>query len=109
MVSQFVANLKKLPSVENLKLLEIIRSDNGDVLASIENKPGKSGSLAVYHFLFKTYGVLSTKAAKHGVELFGEYAAEAKLIPGSHPNIDFLFKLISSGEECAIKITEKGD
>ena len=51
----FADNLKQLPAIGHLAALELIDTA-GNVAATIENKPGKAGSLAVYAAL----------AAKHG-------------------------------------------
>ena len=52
-VSSFKENLQNLPSIDGIERLEMMDAA-GDVVASIENQPGKQGSLAVYQYLFAT-------------------------------------------------------
>jgi len=94
-MSEFKTNLEKLPSIDNIKSLTL-KNDLGETVTVIENKPGKSGSLAVYHHLYKIYGKIGSEAANEGLVLFGEYTQEAKNAEGSHPNIDLLFKIINN-------------
>ena len=101
-MSQFKKNLASLPSIDHLAGLEVCSENGAKVLVSIENKPGKSGSLAVYSYLNSEFGAMNKAAAQRGLEIFGEYTEEAKLNPGSHPNIDFLFKVIEEGVEYKI-------
>ena len=103
-MSQFKKNLATLPSIDHLARLEIKKADS---MLTIENKPGKSGSLAVYNYLNAEFGAMTPAAAQRGLEIFGEYTEEAKLNPGSHPNIDFLFKVIGEGGEYQISLVEK--
>ena len=106
-MSVFKKNLESLASVNHLAKLEVLNENNSEVVVSIENKPGKAGSLAVYHHLNNEFGSMTPEAASAGLELFGEYTEEAKANPGSHPNIAFLFKVISQGDSYKIKVTEK--
>ena len=95
--ASFKENLALLPSIEGVARLELT-SASGELLASIENQPGKQGSLAVYAYLLETYGVLNAEAAAHGVEVFAEHGPDAKARPGAHPNIDRLFEVIAGAE-----------
>lgn len=106
-MSQFKKNLERLPSIDHLVRLEIVVENQEEPLVIIENKPGKSGSLAVYHYLYNEFGRVSPESAVKGLELFGEYTEEAKTSPGSHPNIDFLFKVIEAGDEYQIDLVER--
>lgn len=89
----FADNLKKLPSVEHLEKLDLIDA-TGKVVATIENKPGQSGSLAVYHYLIQEYRAINASAAMEGLTLFAEHTNSAEQNPGKHPNIDRLFSVI---------------
>lgn len=89
----FADNLKALPSVSHLAELQLV-DGTGTVVASIENKPGKAGSLAVYAALAAKHGQLDANAAQEGLMLFAEHTESARQHPGSHPNIDRLFELI---------------
>ena len=92
-MSQFALNLKKLPGISHLAAINLLDGE-GNVLATIENKPGSQGSLTVYNHLAQTYGAITPDAARKGVELFAEHADDARGHPGKHPNIDRLLALI---------------
>ena len=88
----FADKLKTLPRVSHLAALNLI--DAADVVvATIENKPGQTGSLAVYNHLGQLYGALTAEAARKGLELYAEHTADARGHPGKHPNIDRLLML----------------
>jgi hypothetical protein len=99
----FADNLQQLPGVAHLSALELLDSA-GHVVATIENKPGKAGSLAVYAALAAKHGSLSVAAAQEGLTLFAEHTANARAHPGSHPNIDRLLAIIASNEGLAVKL-----
>jgi hypothetical protein len=89
----FADTLKTLPSVSHLAALRLIDSA-GAVVATLENKPGQAGSLAVYHALAQRHGgQITTAAAAEGLDLYGEHTADARANPGKHPNIDRLLAL----------------
>lgn len=86
----FADRLKQLPSVSHLAALQLLDA-SGQVLATIENKPGQAGSLAVYHALAAKHGgTITPAAAAEGLEWYGEHLADARAHPGKHPNIDRL-------------------
>ena len=86
----FADRLKQLPAVSHLAALQLL-DDQGQVLATIENKPGQGGSLAVYHALGALYGGhITPAAAALGLEWYAEHTADALAHPGKHPNIDRL-------------------
>ena len=98
----FADKLKTLPRVSHLAALNLIDADDV-VVATIENKPGQTGSLAVYNHLAQLYGAISPEAAKKGIELYAEHTEEAHKHPGNHPNIDRLIGLIERGETLRVK------
>lgn len=98
----FADNLKTLPSIAHLAALELVDA-NGSVVASIENKPGKSGSLTVYAALAARFGEIDAAAAREGLDLFAEHTADARAHPGKHPNIDRLFDVIDSGRTLSVR------
>lgn len=57
-MAQFAENLKRLPEISHLAALRLLDVD-GEVLATIENKSGSQGSLAVYKHLAQTRSVYS--------------------------------------------------
>ncbi len=58
----FKENLQQLPPVDGVQRIDLV-DGKGDVVACIENQPGKQGSLAVYQYLKQAFGVLDEKAA----------------------------------------------
>lgn len=100
----FKDNLQQLPSVDAIQRIDLIDVASGAVVASIENQPGKQGSLAVYHYLGQLFGVLDAKAAEHGLILFAEHTADARNRPGAHPNIDRLLEIAADGSSLNIEV-----
>ncbi|MFA7587757.1 MAG: DUF2322 family protein [Novosphingobium sp.] len=99
----FKENLQQLPPVDDLQRINLV-DETGLIVASIENQPGKQGSLAVYHFLKQSFGTLNTEAAEHGLLLFAEHTADTRDRPGAHPNIDRLFAIASGDAPLNIEI-----
>ena len=63
----------------------------------VDNVDGKRASVAIYCHLASTFSQrLGKEAAKRGLELYGEYVAEAQAHPGSHPNIDLLLQVLAA-------------
>ena len=86
----FADNLKTLPGVSHLAALNLIDAADA-VVATIENKPGQAGSLALYAALAALYGGhITPAAASLGLEWYAEHTADAHAHPGKHPNIDRL-------------------
>ena len=98
----FAENLKALPGVSHLAAIQLVDAE-GQVVATIENKPGQAGSLAVYNHLGQLYGALTPEAAKKGLELYAEHTADAQARHGKHPNIDRLSALIAEGRTLRVK------
>jgi hypothetical protein len=99
----FKDNLAQLPSIDGIERIDLIDAKGG-VIASIENKPGKQGSLAVYHYLRQAFGTLDAKAAAHGLDVFAEHTADARNRPGAHPNVDRLIAIVDGGEALRIDV-----
>ncbi|MDR5734505.1 DUF2322 family protein [Caballeronia sp. LZ025] len=99
----FKDNLAQLPSIDGIERIDLI-DGKGAVTASIENKPGKQGSLAVYHYLKQAFGTLDAKAAEHGLAVFAEHTADARNRPGAHPNVDRLLDIVAGGEALKIDV-----
>jgi len=98
----FAENLKQLPKVSHLAALQLIDAA-GEVVATLENKPGQAGSLAVYNHLAQLYGAITAEAAKKGLDLYAEHTADAQANPGKHPNIDRLVTLVTEGRQLRVK------
>lgn len=90
----FATNLKQLPKISHLAAIDLLDGE-GIVVATIENKPGQAGSLAVYNHLGQIYGAITVEAAKKGLELYAEHTDDARQNPGKHPNIDRLAALVT--------------
>ncbi|WP_250455637.1 DUF2322 family protein [Caballeronia sp. ATUFL_M2_KS44] len=99
----FKDNLAQMPSIDGIERVDLI-DGAGAVVASIENKPGKQGSLAVYHYLKQAFGTLDAKAAEHGLAVFAEHTADARNRPGAHPNVDRLLDIVAGGEALKIDV-----
>ena len=93
----FADNLKQLPRISHLAAIQLLDSE-GAVAATIENKPGQTGSLSVYNHLGQIYGAITAEAAKKGLELYAEHTDDARQNPGKHPNIDRLLELAADGK-----------
>lgn len=98
----FKTNLDLLPSIEGLDRIELANAA-GAVVDSIENAPGKQGSLKLYNYLAEVFGKLDAAAAAHGLEVFGEHTEDARNRPGAHPNIDRLFAIADGGAALEIR------
>jgi len=101
-MSEFAANLKKLPGVSHLAAINLLDSA-GNVVATLENKAGSAGSLALYNYLALTYGAITPEAAKKGVDLYAEHVEDARQNPGKHPNIDRLLGLAEKSQSLRVK------
>ncbi|MFT8718112.1 DUF2322 family protein [Acetobacter sp.] len=99
----FRDNLQKLPSIEGVQRIDLT-DGTGAVVASIENLPGKQGSVAVYQYLGQAFGVLDADAAAHGLAVFGEHTADARNRPGAHPNIDRLLEIVGGGAPLGVVV-----
>lgn len=102
----FADVLKTLPSVTGVERIELL-DGAGAVAATIENKPGQAGSLAVYHHLLREHGRIDADAADAGLKLYAEHTEDARRCPGKHPNIDRLLAIASGGATLTGRITAK--
>jgi hypothetical protein len=98
----FSDTLKQLPGVSHLAGIQLVDSTQA-VVATIENKVGQAGSLAVYNHLAQTFGAITPEAARKGLELYAEHTEDAQANPGKHANIDRLFGLVERGETLRVK------
>jgi hypothetical protein len=103
----FKDNLKQLPAIDGVERVDLLDAA-GLVVASIENQPGKQGSLAVYQYLHGAFGTLDAKAAEHGLAIFAEHTADARERPGAHPNVDRLLAIAAGGAPLTIAVIAAG-
>lgn len=99
----FKDNLGQLPPVDGVQRIDLTDAA-GAVVASIENQPGKQGSLAVYQYLQQVFGTLNAEAAEHGLAVFAEHTADAQSRPGAHPNVDRLLAITAGAAPLNIEI-----
>lgn len=99
----FAERLKTLPTTRHLAGLQLLDAQ-GRVVATIENKPGQTGSLAVYAALAAQHGeTITPAAAALGLEWFAEHTADARTHPGNHPNIDRLMAWAQGVDSYAVR------
>jgi len=94
--ASFKDNLALLDTIEGLTRITLTDA-NGNTVATIENLPGKQGSLRVYQYLHQNFGLIDERAAAHGLAVFAEHTTDAKNRPGAHPNIDILMDIVNGG------------
>ena len=99
----FKDNLRRLPPIDGVRRIDLVDAQ-GAVVASIENQPGKQGSLAVYQYLKQRFGALDSRAAEHGLVEFAEHTADARDRPGAHPNVDRLLAIAAGGAPLGIEV-----
>ncbi|MCW1382912.1 DUF2322 family protein [Novosphingobium sp. KCTC 2891] len=101
--ASFKDNLQQLPPIGGVSRLDLA-DPQGTVVASIENQPGKQGSVAVYQYLKQAFGTLDAAAAHHGLAVFAEHTADARSRPGAHPNVDRLLEIAAGGDPLRIEV-----
>lgn len=97
----FADNLKQLPSITHLAGLQLFDAQ-GQLVATLENKPGQAGSVAVYHALVQRFGTIHAEAAREGLALYAEHTEDARAHPGKHPNIDRLIAIEQHGGQFGV-------
>lgn len=103
----FAENLETLPSIDGLDRLELYAPDSHDPTAVIENRPGQSGSLAVYYKVAVDFGGIGPSAAERALELYAEHVEDARAHPGKHPNIDRLFEVVDTDTYYSVRAIPK--
>nr|WP_311527047.1 DUF2322 family protein [uncultured Ralstonia sp.] len=101
----FKDNLAQLPAIDGIQRIDLVDSQ-GAVVADIENKPGKQGSVAVYHYLQQAFGQLDAEAAEHGLAVFAEHTIDARSRPGAHPNVDRLLAIVAGAPALRINVVK---
>jgi len=103
-VATFAEVIQTLLPIEGLTRLDLVGGD-GQVIATIENRPGSQGSFRIYHHVAQPQGAIDAEAARVALELFSEHTADAREHPGRHPNIDRLFELIQHNQYFVVRIS----
>ena len=101
----FKENLEQFPPIDMVERIDITQGDKTQ--GSILNADGQRGSLALYHYLYKTMGELDIYAARRGLELYAEHTADARANPGKHPNIDRLILIEATHKPMEMKVIYK--
>lgn len=98
----FKDNLALLPPIGGLARVDLLDAA-GQRVDTIENQPGKQGSLAVYAYLAGLSARLDADVAEHALALFAEHTPDAKARPGAHPNVDRLLQIAEGGPPLTIR------
>lgn len=106
--AEFKHNLALLPPIDGVARVDLV-GDDGAIVASIENAPGKQGSLAVYRYLGQAFASLDAAAAEHGLAVFAEHTLDARNRPGAHPNVDRLLAIADGGAPLWIEVIAAED
>lgn len=101
--SEFKDNLAQMPAIDAIARIELVDAA-GAVVATIDNVPGKKGSVAVYNYLRESFGKLDAAAARHGLAVFGEHTVDARNRPGAHPNVDRLLAVADGAPTLEIRV-----
>ncbi|QET05359.1 MULTISPECIES: DUF2322 family protein [Cupriavidus] len=105
--SEFKDNLAQMPAIDAIARIELVDAA-GTVVATIDNVPGKKGSVAVYNYLRESFGKLDAAAAQHGLAVFGEHTVDARNRPGAHPNVDRLLAVAEGAPALEIRVVGNG-
>lgn len=92
--------------VEDVVKLELF-DEKHEMVGMIENRPGQKLSLSIYHQVAAEFGGIGPAAARRALELYGEHAEAARAHPGTHPNIDRLFRIIAENRCLTVKTIPK--
>lgn len=103
--ASFKDNLDLLPPVDGVERISLC-DPAGHVVATIENLPGKQGSLAVYQYLSQNFDTIDLAAAEHGLAVFAEHTDDAKNRPGAHPNIDLLRDIVGGDAALTVQLVK---
>lgn len=104
--SSFKDILVTLKDASHIQQLDLL-NDQGELVDSIKNIPGKSGSVSVYYHVSANNGQLDKAAAEYALQLYAEHTEDARQNPGKHPNIDRLFDLIDNNLTYQVNVVNK--
>ena len=106
-MKKFTEVLSQLNPVDNIEKLELTQVNDDQITSVIENKPGQSGSVAVYYELAQKFNALDKEAAQQGLTLYAEHTQDAIDNPGKHPNIDRLIDITKNNHVYSINVIYK--
>ncbi|KAA8492113.1 hypothetical protein FVE85_3551 [Porphyridium purpureum] len=98
-LQKFKDTVAQLPATDHVSSIELLGLRDKYLRApefntEVDNVEGKRASVAIYHALLSEFGVINARAAEKGLLLYGPFVEEARRKPGSHPNIDLLFRVL---------------
>ncbi|HHJ18621.1 MAG TPA: DUF2322 family protein [Gammaproteobacteria bacterium] len=99
-MQSFKEILTTLSPIDDIASLTLIDEEGNSV--TLKNKPGTSGSVAVYFEVSKDNGEIDSSAAEAALRLYAEHTLDARRNPGRHPNIDRLLALIK--DDASIRV-----
>jgi len=99
----FADNLKTFSSVAALARLDLFNG-SGELVGTIENRPGQQGSLALYNHLRERHGRIDAAAAREGLALYAEHTQDARDNPGKHPHIDRLIAIAAGDGAIEVRL-----
>ncbi len=100
----FAAEFNNLPDAGHLKKITLSNIDSKQS-HSIDNIPGKQASVKILYSIAQVndFKITATQA-EAGIILFGDYTAEEKQQPNSHPNIRLLLDIIEHNQTWEVEI-----
>ena len=104
--SSFKDILPTLKDASHIQQLDLL-NEQGELVDSIENVPGKSGSVSVYYHVSADNGQLDKAGAEQALLLYAEHTEDARQNPGKHPNIDRLFNIIDNDLTYQVNVINK--
>lgn len=96
----FAEQLQTLPSVDHIAQLQLI-DEQEQTVATIDNVPGKSGSVRVYAALAAKHGALNVAAAQEGRCCLLSTRLQPKITQAAIPISIVCLKLSPAAKACA--------
>lgn len=106
----FAPEFFTLPGISRIDKIKLSNSQTQSQ-HNIPNLPGKQASLKIYNYIAQhnvtDSPIISAAQAELGLILFGDYTAEEKNNPNSHPNIRLLMDTIENNYSWQVEIVNK--
>ena len=97
MSKNFGEGFNKLPATDYIVKLTLSKMGTEEKF-TLENIPGKQASVKILFNIKDEHSRIGTQEAQRGLSLYGDYTAEEKQQPDSHPNIRLLMNVIEHDE-----------